>query len=242
MSGQNTSTAVMQRRRPTPPGALEYFPTQPWAVRAVCEFLIGLGEPLGSLDCWEPTCGEGFMARPLDEYFRRVRATDVFRYGPDHGICDFLAAPSDMFASWVFMNPPFRPAQRFIAQGLDRAKRGLCVILRTAILEGGDRYEGLFEQFPPSYALIFTERVVMLEGRLIKANAPDPFNLDPDTGQPRKASSATSYCCLIWIHGQSDTRLRLTGRVREKLERESDYPDYAEQWAKIASHTGGGLL
>lgn len=230
---QNRSTAVMQRRRPTPPDALEYFPTQPWAVRALCEFLASIGEPLAKLGCWEPTCGEGFMADALAEYFGRVEATDVWRYSDDHAICDFLAAPAGRRADWVVINPPFKPALRFIEAGLQHCRRGVAAVMRISALEGGERHDELFAVHPPAWVLVYSERVVMLEGRLIEDGKPDPFNLD-EQGQPKKASSATSYCCIVWIPGEHETRLRLTGKVRDRLKRAGDYPAYAEQWAKIA--------
>lgn len=40
--GQNRSTAVMQQRlRDDVPDPLDYFPTPPWATRALCEWLAG---------------------------------------------------------------------------------------------------------------------------------------------------------------------------------------------------------
>ncbi len=39
---QNRSSAVMQQRS-EPPDSLDDFPTPPWATRAICEFLKGLG-------------------------------------------------------------------------------------------------------------------------------------------------------------------------------------------------------
>lgn len=67
---QNTSPAVMAQRR-EPANSLDYFPTPPWATRALCEFL-DLAVPLAPQRCWEPACGEGHMVRPLLECFRLV--------------------------------------------------------------------------------------------------------------------------------------------------------------------------
>ena len=38
---------------------------------------------------------------------------------------------------------------------------------------------------------------------------------------------------MIWLPGQNDTRHRWISRCRQRLERDDDYPVYAEQWAKI---------
>ena len=58
----NRSYAVMQQRI-EPPDSLDYFPTPPWAARALCEFLAspapeGGGEDLRGQTCWEPAAGE----------------------------------------------------------------------------------------------------------------------------------------------------------------------------------------
>lgn len=240
----------MQQRAHSAPDSLEYFPTPPWATRALCRFLSGdrglppLARPLIEDECdltamsaWEPACGEMHMARPMAEYFGSVRATDVFRYGPDHGICDFLTTgrthpPVD----WLITNPPFPNAADFVEVGQAVAREGVAMLVRSAWLEGGGRFRDTFSHNPPSYVLTFTERVVMLQGRLIQTGKPDPFNLD-EKGAPRKASSATSYSWVIWQRdGRSwggDTRHRWVPPSRTELERPGDYPDYSALLAEI---------
>jgi hypothetical protein len=214
----NRSTAVMQRRR-VAPDSLDYFPTPPWATRALCEFLsdqLGGGTPLADLVCWEPACGELHMARPLGEYFGEVIATDVHRYGDDHDLFDFTLAKFERrqeqgAPDFVITNPPFRLAAEFIAAAATVARRGFAMLLRSAILEGRERYETLFSKMPPTFVLQFVERVAMLEGKL-----------------DRDASSATAYCWLVWLNdSEPDTHLRWIARCRSRLERHSDYPDYA---------------
>jgi hypothetical protein len=243
-SGQNTSAAVMQQRRADgaerrsgrliAPAALEYFPTPPWATRAICEWLeaniVGHGA-LKSDSCWEPCCGEGHMVTPLREYFGQVRASDVHRYGSDHEVADFTLAPmvADEIAStdWVFLNPPFRLALDFIRAATAASRKGFVVIARSAFVEGEERYHQLWSVFPPAYELQFAERVVMLEGRLVKSGKVDPFAEKPGT----KASTATAYVALVWLSGQSDTRKRWIGPCRRRLERPGDYPDYSSELA-----------
>lgn len=239
---QNRSTAVMQRRI-EPHDSLDYFPTPAWATRAACEFLATeLGENLAAQTVWEPACGEMFMARPLAELFERVIATDVFRYTPDHGICDFLVEGAPYcWPDWIFTNPPFKLAQRFIELARRRAKRGVVMFLRGSITEGDERYHALFTpDTRPSYVVTYCERVVLLKGRVIRSGAPDPFNLD-ENHQPRAASTATSYSLLIWQPGNHDTRHRWIPKCRTRLERDGDYPAYEEQWAEVrrlqAEHT-----
>lgn len=247
----NRSSAVMQQRKPAP-DELDYFPTQPWAVRAACEFLRDeLGEPLRQRTCWEPACGEMHMARPLAEYFGKVFASDVHRYSDDHELFDFLSEPPPaIMADWIFTNPPFVVADQFVERAVARARRGVVMFVRGAFTEGGERFETMFRpEIRPSFVVTYCERVVLLRGRLIRANAPDPFNVDPDTLEPRRASSATAYSLVIWLPGQHDTRHRWIPKSRDRLERDEDYPAYEDQWASLrelqaerAAALGQGVL
>jgi hypothetical protein len=231
LTAANRSTAVMARRIEAP-DSLDYFPTQPWATRSICEFLEQeMGEALNVQRAWEPCCGELHMARPMREYFAQVYATDVFRYSLDHGIYDFLdrSAPLPVHdPDWIFINPPFNVGAQFVLRAVTLARRGVVVIARTAFAEGGERYGDLFHPHArPTYEVTFCERVVMLKGRLIRSGAPDPFNLD-EAGKPRSASSATAYSAFIFRPGQHDTRKRwIPPGTRRRLERDADYPDYS---------------
>jgi hypothetical protein len=83
-------TAVMAQRR-EPPDALDYFPTPPWATRALFKHVLPLldGEAIGGV--WEPACGEGHMAAVIAEFAGGpVVASDVFDYGYGTAPHDFL--------------------------------------------------------------------------------------------------------------------------------------------------------
>jgi len=222
--GQNRSTAVMQRRRHSAPDALDYFPTPPFATRALCEFLEGLDYNLEQLTAWEPACGEDHMARPLREFFGSVRASDVHRYHDEHEVLDFtvvgrLEPPVD----FVITNPPFRLAEAFVATAMQVSRGGVAMLVRSAFLEGQERYETLFSHNRPDFVLQFVERVAMLEGRLVRAGEVDPFSEEGN-----KVSSATAYSWLVWLTGSNriDTRLRWIPPCRFRLERPGDYPEY----------------
>lgn len=251
----NRSTAVMQRREPTGAGeygprgfpkSLDYFPTPPWAARAACAFLREeLGEDIANQLAWEPACGEGHMTRGLQDCFGTVVSSDVHDFGGNL-VHDFLQPflPPGVLQppAWIFTNPPFRLAAPFIRRGLEEATRGVAMFVRGAFTEGDERYHAMFApDVRPSYVVTYCERVVLLRDRLIRSGAPDPFNLGDD-GQPRRASSAASYSLVIWQPGQNDTRHRWIPQCRTRMEREGDYPAYAEQWAAIAAAHQGGLL
>lgn len=210
---QNRSSAVMQQRA-EPHDSLDFFPTPPWAARALCEHvLIGGGwrrEQLEAMKCWEPACGEGHMVRALDEYFVMVSASDCHPYG--FGLVhDFLMPGKPLFTSdWIITNPPFRLASQFVERGLDVARVGVAMLVRTAFIEGVDRYRTLFNVRRPAILAPFTERVPMVKGRC-----------DP------KASTATSYCWLVWAkfphYAGHQTVVRWIPPCRKQLERTGDY-------------------
>jgi hypothetical protein len=223
---QNTSHAVMAQRA-EPNDSLDFFPTPPWATRALCGALMETGD-LKAMSCWEPACGEGHMARPLAEYFGQVRASDVHDYGLGE-VLDFLYGdyaglqvphnrllypfPADAAKpDWIITNPPFRLGREFAITALRRARRGVALLVRTAFLEGGERFETLFSQHRPSAVFQFCERVPMVKGRY-----------DP------KASTATSYCWIVWTvdetipPGNCFTAFRWIPPCRAHLERASDF-------------------
>lgn len=217
---QNRSSAVMAQRVEAP-DSLDFFPTPPWATRALIEWLAIQDPGLAGQSCLEPACGAGHMARPLAETFGEVAASDCYAYGFGE-VADFLTLGLPPRADWVITNPPFRLGLEFAARALVAARRGVALLVRTAFLEGGHRYEALFRASPPTEVLQFCERVVMVKGRLV---SPDWTN--PDTGNAY--STATSYCWVVWRFTaghtlpQRPTHLHAIAPARRRLERPGDY-------------------
>lgn len=215
----------MQQRRTVAPDALDYFPTPPCATRALCEFLEGLDHNLEQMTAWEPACGEDHMAEPLREYFASVRSSDVHRYRSEHEVLDFtVLGRMEPPVDFVITNPPFRLAEEFVDTALQVARVGVAMLVRSAFLEGQERHETFFSSNRPDFVLQFAERVVMLEGRLVRSGEVDPFAQE----QGRKASNATAYVWLVWFKDSNrlDTRLRWIPPCRHRLERPGDYPQY----------------
>ena len=208
MTAQNTSSAVMAQRVEAH-DSLDHFPTPPWATRALCEWIASHDDRLCIFQtALEPACAEGHMVKALAEYFSTVDGSDVHDYGFGC-VRDFLWI-EDLYGSydWSITNPPFRLADQFATKALKLAGRGVALLVRTAFLEGGERYRTLFCKTPPSDILQFCERVPMFKGRL-----------------DRKGSTATAYCWLVWRkrapHG---THFHWIAPCRKRLERDSDYP------------------
>lgn len=205
---QNTSTAVMARRK-EPHGSLDYFPTPPWATRALLtRFLTVEG-----CRVWEPACGDGHMARVLAERAREVFSSDVHDYGWGHAVHDFLMPylPDGLTApvDWLVTNPPFRLAEQFVHRGLEIASKGVAMLVRSAFSESVQRYESLYRDRKPAIVAQFVERVPMVKGRV-----------DED------ASSATAYCWMVWTTAPAaQTELVWIPPCRSQLERKGDYSE-----------------
>lgn len=184
--------AVMASRREAP-DSLEFFPTPPWATRALCE--IVLERPAGldvrpDKSVWEPAAGEGHMAEILREYFAKVHASDVFDYGRGYDVGAFAVEKSGLVddlarcpfePDWIITNPPFSLAEQFVCRGLKEASAGVAILMPTRWLEGVDRYKNIFRDIPPTTLAHFVERVPMTKGKW-----------DPE------ASTATSYFWAVW--------------------------------------------
>lgn len=240
---QNLSPAVMSQRIEAP-DSLDFFPTPPWATRAVIELISTKMEPtpLSALTAWDPACGEGDMVRPLLEAFGTVHASDIHHYGGRFPVGakvgDFLdpgLMPVDVGGGvdWIVTNPPFNHAAAVVRRGLERARRGVAVLVRSTFAEGVGRYAELFAETPPEFELVMSERVIMAKGRL---RDPDiAYRIwDPRKGGfvARKPSTASAYVWLVWRKaGRSQfdwpriecTKL-WTGPVRKRLTRPGDYP------------------
>jgi DUF3102 family protein len=182
--------SIMSERH-EPDDSLDYFPTPPWATRALIERVFDrLGvHGLSAELAWEPACGEGHIAEVLTEYFAAVSASDVFDYGYG-SVTDFLAQDHLVGqipqADWIITNPPFnQKALEFVDRALALAPNVAMFFRSQWAVEGIDRYERLFRDRPPTLCAFFVERVNLWKGQWV-----------PD------GTTATAYCWLIWIKGR----------------------------------------
>jgi hypothetical protein len=228
---QNTSSAVMQQRTEAH-DSLDDFPTPPWATRALFEHVIlpntGLlgRHDLRRATAWEPCANRGHMALPLQEYFGRTYATDIHDYGmgyPQHDfLMPYLPPHFDVAVDWIVTNPPFRLAEQIIQRGRDEALQGVAVLVRSAFLEGVDRYNTLFSISPPTLVAQFAERVIMHKGVL---RDPNKEYWDERTQSMKRPSTATSYTWLVWCVGMPRKPPIWIPPCRRQLERAGDYPN-----------------
>jgi len=182
---------ALQATRKEPDDSLDYFPTPPWATRALLEAAPAI--VLHGARVWEPACGEGHIAGVLQEFGAHVLSTDVFDYsvegrsppGWDRTV-DFLSAVSSAAkADWIITNPPFGDRLLpFMLKALDRARDGVAMFVRSQSLETIERYTQLYAVRPPTAVMQFVERVPLHKGR---------WEPEGDT--------LTMYCWLVWQRG-----------------------------------------
>jgi hypothetical protein len=124
--------------------SLDYFPTPPWATRALVERVLPhIGVSLTpATTVWECACGEGHTSEVLAEY-ATVIASDIVSYRPVQKTQDFLdvTIPAPR-VDWIITNPPFRDrTTQFILRGFEIARVGMAMFTRTQwATEGVGRY------------------------------------------------------------------------------------------------------
>ena len=212
MNSQNTTHAVMSQRHEKK-DSLDYFPTPPWATRALFQSVI---LPMGFVHyndvCLEPACGGGHMVKVLQEYFDKVESCDIADYGQDR-IADFLSKDVEQECDFIITNPPFNLAEEFVTKALSMTRKLVAVFARTQFMEGIGRYERLFKPNPPTIIAQFTERVPIVKGRLSAT-----------------ASTATSYAWFVWRTDQNNDQTQLVWipPSRRIFEKNADYAQSLE--------------
>lgn len=154
-------------RRFEPADSLDFFPTPPWATRALFETVPGL-MAVSLQSWWDPCCGQGHMIEVVKEQATgKCIASDIFDYGYG-AVGDFLN-PQDMSTvqpDWIIMNHPFNQTCEFITRALTVSNIGIAFLCRTQALEGVKRYRQIWAKYEPIICP-FVERVPMYKGRWV---------------------------------------------------------------------------
>jgi hypothetical protein len=221
-----SARAIMASRQ-EPDDSLDYFPTPPFATRALFEHVLPAIGVRKFGDAWEPACGEGHVAEVLAEYCSPVLATDVFDYGYG-AVFDFINGDVGNYRrrDWIVTNPPFGDkALQFVLRALVLVNCGVAMFFRWQWLETIGRYENLFRPYPPVVVALFVERVKLCKGRW-----------EP-TG-----STATAYCWIVWMPcrvAREPTRFFwIPPGCRERLLRPDDIERFTAHPVVKAIHDG----
>ena len=108
---------------------------------------------------WECACGQGHLAKRLEEHGYDVYATDLYDRGYGTPGVDFLLQRESPVDTDIITNPPYRWALDFSKHGLEllRPEGKLALFLRLQFLEGKERY-GFFAKAPPKLVYVFSYR------------------------------------------------------------------------------------
>ena len=151
----------------------DFFPTPAWATHALIDNERFDGE------IWEPACGDGSMARVLEQTGCPVRATDLFDRGYGEAGQDFLT--TDYVTDNIVTNPPYNAAEGFVRSGIACSRKKFALLLRLAFLEGANRQRTIFATNPPSRVWVFSERITFYPA-----------------GATRQGSGTTAYAWFVW--------------------------------------------
>lgn len=157
---------------------LDYYGTSPQSTKALLK--------VESFDnqIWEPACGHNLIVNVLREAGYTVKASDLFDYGYQDELLNFLDFGGS-FAGDIITNPPYALAAEFAIKALKVITPGhkVAMFLRTLFLEGTKRYDKLFKDSPPKYIYVFSNRQV--------SDKNDDFT----------HGSAVSYSWFVWEKG-----------------------------------------
>ena len=160
----------------------DFYPTPIWATQALLKAVKFDGNIL------EPCCGDGAISKVFLDAGFAVQSSD--KYYRDYGVVEDAFDLQGTYLN-VVTNPPFSLAEELFHHFYPKTRHKLCFLLRTAFLEGSERYRTIFSKHPPEEVHIFSERVTMF-----------PKNSENKTG------GTTSYAWFVWdkqlLHSHKD--------------------------------------
>lgn len=174
---------------------LDYYATDPRAVELLLE------QEEFAPHVWECACGEGHMAKVLEQHGYDVLSTDVVDRGYGIGYVDFLAVTKEDikedFPRDIITNPPYKYAKEFVEHALDLSAEGtkIAMFLKLTFLEGQKR-RVLFEKYPPQTVYVSSSRLQCAK------------NGDFE-GDNAKNGTAIAYAWFVWRKGfQGPTNIK----------------------------------
>lgn len=171
----STGLATNSQRKDNPG---DYYGTNPAAVESL------LSREEFDKKIWEPCAGKHNISNVLKSHAYKVWESDIFGYGLNHSIVDFLEYEGEWDGDLI-TNPPYNLAGDFVEKALKIVKPGkkLAMFLRLQFLEGQKRYNNIFVDNPPKTVYVFTKRQV--------CSKVDDFT----------EGSAVAYVWIVWEKG-----------------------------------------
>ena len=163
----------------------DFYATPPIATKMLCEL------ETFSKNILEPCCGQGHIAKVLQEQGYNVEAMDLIDRGFGKGGVDFLQYNEVVDADCI-TNPPYCLAAEFVEHAMDIITDGhkVAMFMKLTFLEGQGRRE-LFKKYPPKTIYVSVSRLGCAKNGEFKV----------DKNGNLKADSAVAYCWYIWEKG-----------------------------------------
>lgn len=162
----------------------DYYATEPRAVRLLMEKWNLQKDTL----IWECACGEGHLAKELENMGYPVFCSDIIDRGYQYQLAeiDFLNFQICL-APCILTNPPYRYVTEFILHSLELLpEHGYCaMLLNICQLSGKARFRQIYKNNPPKMVYVFTGRIQCAK--------------NGDFGN--KENGAINYAWFIWQKG-----------------------------------------
>lgn len=135
----------------------DFYPTPDIATKALLKYI----QIPDNIYCWEPSCGNGAIAKFLPE--GRTLSTDLIQRDYGVGNIDFLKIEKAPFGGnpfWIITNPPFKIADKYIRKAFELGADKIILLLRYAYCEGVRRSD-IMDSGRLERVLLFKERITM---------------------------------------------------------------------------------
>ena len=132
----------------------DYYATPPHATQA----LLDVETFDGSI--YEPCCGEGHIAKVLEEKGYDVESTDLIDRGYGNVNLDFLLEHKKR--DNIITNPPYKNAVEYARHSIWIAEKKVCLLFKITFLEGVERKE-FFQIHPPIRIWVFSKRLNLMK-------------------------------------------------------------------------------
>lgn len=135
----------------------DFYPTPDCATRALLKYI----EIPSGIYCWEPSCGNGAIAKFLPK--ERTLSTDLIQRNYGVGNVDFLKVEKSPFGGnpfWIITNPPYKITDRYIRKAFELGADKIILLLRYAYCEGVRRSD-IMDSGRLEKVLLFKERITM---------------------------------------------------------------------------------
>ena len=205
------SIREMVARRSSYNETMDFFPTPPYATRALFRYLLPAFEHWETAEAhsiWDPACGAGHMSEVFREYgFCQVISSDIEDYGYDRMDEKVPFQHSKKTADLIVTNPPYGDMAAFVDHGLNKSNVGLALLTRIQFLEGQNRYQNFFKTRPPTIVGVFADRIPFKKNMVVP-----------------KAPKMFTHCWVVWLEGAQPQPLRwIPPEAQTMLEKVTDY-------------------